>query len=116
MIACYRSFNLFSDNVYAVTYGLMYVAWLTLIFRPFAERAKWLNLIPLLQMVFDWLENIQMVRLANSALAGEAFSSMNVPLASAFSMAKWVCSGTIFALILIGVELRIASTVRGART
>ena len=116
MIDCYRSFNLISDNVFAATYGLMYVAWLSLIFRPFAERAKWLNLVPLIQMVFDWLENVQMAQLAGSALAGEAFSATNVQLASAFSMVKWVSSGTVFVLILIGVGIRVAVAVRGDRT
>lgn len=116
MLGCYRTFNLVWDNLYAVLYGVMYVAWISLLFKPLASRAQLLNLVPLLQVVFDWLENLQLVRLTNAWLGGNSLSSSDVQLASIFSIAKWASSIVVFVIIIIGIVIRMRRFVIASRS
>ena len=112
MVVCYRQFNAIWDNLFALLYGLMYVAWVSFLFKPHAAKVKWLNLLPALQTVCDWVENLTLVELADAFLAGEALSTVAVNLASSASMAKWVISSLVFGLILIGIAWRIVSALK----
>lgn len=112
MINCYQSFNLLWDNIFAILYGLMYVAWVSFILKPFQNSAKLLNLLPFLQTIFDWVENLQLVKISSSHLAGEQISAFNVYIASAASMLKWVISTLVFVAILVGISFRIMDAVK----
>ena len=65
------------------------------------------NLIPLVQVLFDWLENYTLGFLAQQYLVDGTISSSIADLASAFCMIKWAFSGLTYALILVGVILLI---------
>jgi hypothetical protein len=111
MIRAYINFNQVWDAFFGLTYGLMYVVWVSVLFKPFSHKVGILNLFPLVQVVFDWLENYELALLANQYLADGMISSSNAQLASVFSMIKWACSGLTFALILIGIVLVIARKI-----
>ncbi|MDP4964064.1 MAG: hypothetical protein NWQ55_03255 [Salibacteraceae bacterium] len=112
MINAYIDFNQIWDTIFALTYGLMYVAWVSVLFKPFSAKASLINLFPLAQVVFDWLENFQLASLANQFLANGDISTSQAQAASVFSMIKWACSGLTFILLLVGIILAIARAIR----
>jgi hypothetical protein len=116
MINAYIDFNQVWDTFFGMIYGLMYVVWVSVLFKPFSQKAGSLNLFPLTQVLFDWLENYELGLLANQYLADGVISSSNAQLASAFSMIKWACSGLTYALILVGIILVIARAIMNKKT
>ncbi|MDP5172220.1 MAG: hypothetical protein NWR72_18395 [Bacteroidia bacterium] len=112
MIARYQAFNAIWDNLFALLYGLMYVAWVSYLLKPFQAKFKMLNLLPLVQVVFDWLENYELASIARAFLAGESISTTAVELASIFSMVKWVASMLVFAIIILGIGMRIRALIK----
>ncbi|WP_235296535.1 hypothetical protein [Portibacter marinus] len=112
MLECFRTFHHIWDNVFAVFYGLMNVAWLSLLFRPSSSKFKAANLIPFLQTIFDWLENYQLSGLAFTILTDEGITQTGVQVASVFNMTKWVIYGVFFLLILLGLTLRIRRFIK----
>jgi hypothetical protein len=112
MIESFKAFNLIWDNVFALLYGFMYAIWLSLVYKPFAQKVKLLNLLPFMQMLFDWLENSAMVVFSNTVQQGEQISETQVQIASFFSMGKWTCSGLVFLLLFIGVVWRMVQRVK----
>ena len=112
MIEAYINFNQIWDTVFGLIYGLMYVVWVSVLFKPFSKKVGVLNLFPFIQVLFDWLENYTLAAVANQYLADGVFSSVNAKLASIFSIFKWVCSGLTLTLILIGAILMIAQAIK----
>lgn len=115
MIKAYINFNQIWDTLFGLIYGLMYVIWVSVLFKSFIHKAGILNLFPFIQVLFDWLENYTLAALANQYLADGVFSSVNAKLASIFSIFKWVCSGLTLTLILIGGILMIAQAIKNKR-
>ena len=112
MIEAYINFNQIWDTLFGLIYGLMYVVWVSVLFKPFSKKVGVLNLFPFIQVLFDWLENYTLAAVANQYLADGVFSSVNAKLASIFSIFKWVCSGLTLTLILIGAILMIAQAIK----
>ena len=108
MIEAYIRFNQIWDTLFGLTYGLMYVVWVSVLFKPLAHKTGLLNLLPLVQVLFDWLENYQLAVIAKQYLADGLIASSNAQLASVFSMIKWACSGLTYLLILVGIVMLIA--------
>ena len=115
MVEAYISFNQIWDTLFGLIYGLMYVIWVSVLFKSFSHKAGILNLFPFIQVLFDWLENYTLAALANQYLADGVFSSVNAKLASIFSIFKWVFSGLTLTLILIGGILMIAQAIKNKR-
>ena len=69
MIRSYISFNLVWDSLFALVYGLMYISGLSVLCRPVAHKTRLVNLLPALQVLFDWLENMVLAFLANQFVA-----------------------------------------------
>ena len=115
MIHAYIDFNMIWDNIFALLYGLMYVLWISLLFKPYSAKAKWLNLLPFVQTIFDWLENFQLVNIANDFLANVTVSAFNVSLASAFVMTKWIASMLVFTMIIVGIVLKIRNRIQNKK-
>ena len=115
MINAYINFNKVWDTLFGLIYGLMYVVWMSVLFKPFAQKIGYLNLFPFAQVLFDWLENYALASLANQYLVDGLISLPIAKLASVFCMFKWVCSGLIFTLILVGIILRIARVVKNRK-
>jgi len=111
MINAYIDFNQLWDPLFGLMYGFMYVTWVSLVFKPFSQKAGLLNLFPFAQVVFDWLENFEVISLANQYLAEGVISATTSQLASVFSMIKWACSGMTYMLILIGLILLSARAI-----
>tara|TARA_B100000780_G_scaffold67734_1_gene44808 strand:- start:1119 stop:1685 length:567 start_codon:yes stop_codon:yes gene_type:complete len=112
MIEAYINFNQIWDTLFGLIYGLMYVVWVSVLFKPFSHKAGLLNLFPVIQVIFDWLENYALAALANQYLADGVFSSVTAKLASVFSVVKWVCSGLTLTLVLIGAILIITRAIK----
>lgn len=111
-IECYVELNLIWDNIFAILYGLMYIFWTSLALKPYAAKAKLLNLVPAVQVIFDWLENFSLISIANTYLTEHQIPASEVSLASVFTMIKWSCFVLVFALIIIGVVLRIIKYIK----
>ena len=111
MVTAYITFNQVWDVLFGVIYGLMYVVWVSVLFKPICDKAGRLNLVPVLQVIFDWLENYELALLAHQYLSDGMISASNANLASVFSMLKWACSGLTYTLILIGIILMIMRAV-----
>ena len=112
MITAYITFNQVWDLLFGVIYGLMYVVWVSVLLKPLSHKVGGLNLVPFLQVLFDWLENYQLALLANQYLNDGMISPANAQLASVFSMFKWACASLTYILILIGIILMIRRAVK----
>ena len=115
MIIAYINFNKVWDTLFGLIYGLMYVVWMSVLFKPYAQKVGFLNLFPFAQVFFDWLENYALASLANQYLVDGLISSPIAKLASVFCMLKWVCSGFTFTLIFVGIILMIAQAIKNRK-
>ena len=115
MINAYINFNKVWDTLFGLIYGLMYVVWMSVLFKPYAQKVGFLNLFPFSQVLFDWFENYALASLANQYLVDGVISSPIAKLASVFCMFKWVCSGFTFTLILVGIILIIAQAIKNRK-
>jgi hypothetical protein len=113
MISAYINFNLVWDNLFGLIYGVMYVIWVSLVFKPYSQRFGVLNLLPLAQVVFDWLENAALASLSNQYLEDGTISSSISLIASTASTIKWVLSLLVYGVILVGILMRIARAIKG---
>ena len=116
MLHNYVEFNTIWDNIFPLLYGLVYVVWLSLIFKPISNKMKLFNLFPFVQTICDWGENFCLVDIANSVISGQGISAETVQVASVFSITKWSVSGIVFLAIGIGIILRIAWAIKGKKS
>ena len=107
MITSYIEFNQVWDFIFAIIYGVMYVIWLSIIYKSYSKKNWLVNLIPLIQVIFDWVENFSIASLARDYLLDGAISSSTVTLASTSSIIKWIVSLFVYLLILYGIILRL---------
>ena len=107
MITAYITFNQVWDVLFGLIYGLMYIVWVSVLFKPLSQKAGRLNLVPFLQVIFDWLENYELALLSKQYLADGMISMSNAQLASVFSVIKWGCSGLTYILIFTGIVLMV---------
>ena len=107
MITAYITFNQVWDVLFGLIYGLMYIVWVSVLFKPLSQKAGRLNLVPFLQVIFDWLENYELALLSKQYLADGIISMSNAQLASVFSVIKWGCSGLTYILIFTGIVLMV---------
>jgi hypothetical protein len=107
MIDAYINFNQVWDTLFGLIYGLMNVVWVSVLYKPFFDKVGSINLIPLVQVLFDWLENYTLGTLAQQYSVDGTITSSTAELASAFCMIKWTCSGLTYILILVGIILLI---------
>jgi hypothetical protein len=112
MINAYINFNQVWDSLFGLIYGVMYVVWVSVVFKSHSQRAGILNLLPFGQVVFDWLENASLAALSNQYLAEGTISSSTALLASIFSTTKWVFSLLVYVLILVGIVMRIVRALK----
>ena len=74
-ITAYIAFNQVWDSLFGVIYGVMYVVWVSMVFKPYSLKVGLLNLLPFGQVLFDWLENFSLASLSNQYLADGTISS-----------------------------------------
>jgi len=115
MILGYIASNQIWDTLFALIYGVMYVVWLSVLFRPFAQRVAWLNLLPFGQVIFDWLENFALASLSSQYLTDGVVSSSLAQLASVSAMIKWVFSGVVTLSIAVGIVARVTRAIKNRK-
>ena len=112
MINAYINFNQVWDSLFALIYGVMYVAWVSILFKPYSQKFGVLNLLPFGQVLFDWLENFALAALSNQYLADGTISSSTALLASTSSTIKWILSLLVYGVILVGIVMRIVGALK----
>ena len=115
MIDAYIGFNQIWDTLFGLIYGLMYVIWVSVLFKPYSHKFGILNLLPFGQVVFDWVENFALAALSNQYLADGSISSSTALLASTASAIKWAFSLLVYLVILVGIVMRISRAVKRRR-
>lgn len=103
MVFAYINFNLIWDTIFALIYGIMYIVWLSVLLKASAGKFGIINLIPFLQVIFDWLENYSLGYLAEQYLINGTITPYIAKLSSYFVMIKWVCSGLTYFVIILGI-------------
>ena len=116
MINAYINFNQVWDSLFALIYGVMYVAWVSILFKPYSQKIALLNLLPFGQVFFDWLENFALATLSKQYLADGTISSSTSLLASTSSTIKWIFSLLVYGVILVGAVMRIAGALKKRST
>jgi hypothetical protein len=90
----------------------MYVAWVSILFKPYSKKVGVLNLLPFAQVLFDWLENFSLAALSKQYLADGSISSSTALIASTSSSIKWVFSLLVYGVILVGIVMRIVGAMK----
>jgi hypothetical protein len=112
MINDYIDFNQVWDSLFALIYGVMYVVWVSILFKPYSKKVGVLNLLPFGQVLFDWLENFALATLSKQYLADGTISSSTALFASTASSIKWVFSLLVYGVILVGIVMRILGALK----
>ena len=112
MIDAYINFNQVWDSLFALIYGVMYVAWVSILFKPYSKKVGVLNLLPFAQVLFDWLENFSLAALSKQYLADGTISSSTALIASTSSSIKWVFSLLVYGVILVGIVMRVVGALK----
>jgi len=115
IILAYIEFNQVWDTLFGLIYGVMYVVWVSVLFKPYSQKVGILNLIPFGQVIFDWVENFALSALSSQYLADGTISSSVALLASTSSAIKWGFSLLVYVVIVIGIVMRIAGAVKRRR-
>ena len=105
MISAYIKFNLIWDTLFALIYGVMYTVWISVLLKGSAGKFGMLNLIPFLQVIFDWSENYSLGFLAQQYLMNGTITPYIEKLSSYFVMIKWMFSGLTYLGIILGIVL-----------
>jgi hypothetical protein len=112
MINAYIDFNQVWDSLFALIYGVMYVVFVSILFKASSKKVGVLNLLPFGQVLFDWLENFFLATLSKQYLADGTISSSTSLFASTSSSIKWVFSLLVYGVILVGAVIRIAGALK----
>ena len=112
MINAYINFNQVWDSLFSLIYGVMYVAWVSILFKPYSQKIALLNLLPFGQVFFDWLENFALATLSKQYLADGTISSSTALLASTSSTIKWIFSLLVYGVMLVGIIMRIVGALK----
>ena len=111
-ISAYITFNQVWDSLYGLIYGVMYVAWVSVLLKPYSQKVGMLNLLPFGQVLFDWLENFGVSSLASQYLADGTISSTTAQLASTASSIKWAFALLVYGVILVGIIARTVGALK----
>ena len=112
MILAYIEFNQVWDTLFGLIYGVMYVVWVSVLFKPYSHKVGILNLLPFGQVIFDWAENFALSALSSQYLADGTISSSMALIASTSSAIKWGFSLLVYVVIVVGIVMRIAGAVK----
>jgi hypothetical protein len=103
-LECYEYFLTYWDVVFAALYAIMYAAWINALF----SRRKLLWLTPVIfALTFDWMENYFEIQMILDYLEGNILSEGFIKLGSAVNSLKWICSWTIFIVLIVGTVKKL---------
>lgn len=103
MLSAYINFNLIRDTIFALIYGVMNAVWLSVLLKASARKVGIANLIPFLQVIFDWLEKYSIGYLVEQYLINGTITPNIAKLSSYFVRTKWVCSRLTYLKIILGI-------------
>jgi hypothetical protein len=112
MILAYIEFNQVWDTLFGLIYGVIYVVWVSVLFKPYSQKVGILNLLPFGQVIFDWVENFALSALSSQYLADGTISSSVALLASTSSAIKWGFSLLVYVVIVVGIVMRIVGAAK----
>ena len=94
--------HIITDGLYPIVYFFLFGIILTLIFYKWKIQPyfKWLNVLPLGIIIFDYLENIMIVKML---LISPADIGNLATYCSLFTMIKWFFSGITIIFVLMGL-------------
>ena len=95
------------DILFAILYGAMYVAWISTLFKSMEAKIGKLNLIPLVQVLFDIAENLTLATLCKHYLDAKLIDPNLVKAASLFTVCKWFVAGLVILMIFYGLLLSV---------
>jgi hypothetical protein len=99
--AYYAQTEMTTDVIYPIVYAFLLGIILTLLYRNKAYKPfPWINLLPFIALIFDYLENICIVSLLNNY---PSQSMMMANFCEIFKLLKWLSLGIILILILYGL-------------
>jgi hypothetical protein len=99
--AYYAQTEMTTDVIYPIVYALLFGVILSLLYRNKVYKPfSWINLLPFVALIFDYLENICIV----SLLQNYPSQSLNTAtFCEVFKMLKWIAFGISVVLILYGL-------------
>lgn len=109
-VICYKNLLRVWDSVFPIVYGLMYISWLSLLYKKLGKNGKPLlliNLFPLIPMLADWAENSSELFMISNYTATNEISESAVFLSSLITQIKWSLSSLNYIIILTGITLLI---------
>ncbi len=91
------------DMVYPIVYGLLFMALLANLTYPFSNRqVKWLRFLPLIIMLFDYSENLGVLRMLSDY---PELTADQVRLNSMLTTSKWMFTLlTVTLTIVLGIN------------
>jgi hypothetical protein len=104
------------DLIWPIVYTLFLatsISWIYARAFPPESRWRWVNLVPILGMLFDYMENISTSLVMYRYPAPSTLIGWIAPF---FTAAKWIFVNGSFVVLLIGVLVAFWRTVRGSRT
>ena len=107
-LLCYRQLIALWDNIFPITYSLMYVSWLSYIFKRIPSKGAWpgiINLFPFIPAAMDWIENIFELKLVDYYILNHELIESQVMISSIISQFKWIASYTNYLIIITGVSI-----------
>lgn len=113
-LLCYKELILIWDNIFPILYSLMYVFWLSWIYKRirFNKGKNYIiNIFPFVPAIVDWIENVFELRLVNFFIDNQDLIISHVQISSFISQFKWICSYCNYAIILIGIIILIYQTL-----
>ncbi|MCB0631371.1 MAG: hypothetical protein R2824_31320 [Saprospiraceae bacterium] len=97
--AAYRTIELTADVIYPLIYGLAFALLIAFFWSRIAPRVRWLPLLAVATVLFDYGENAMIITMLNSF---PEQSNLVARLSSIFSLGKWILVFTIMGLALVG--------------
>lgn len=107
----YAQVQMTVDVAYPITYAFLFGIILSLLFRK--KAYAWVNVLPFLTLLFDFIENSQIVLLLYN------FPQQSYPIAvccEIFKLLKWLSVGSFILLILYGLVIKLSNQKSAAKS
>jgi hypothetical protein len=103
----YARTELTTDLIYPIDYAFLFGIMLTLLYRK--RPYVWVNILPFICLLFDYLENINIIILLKTYPDQSLVIAI---LCEIFKLMKWLTFGTSFLLIIFGLVLKLTNLSR----
>lgn len=114
-LICYKNLILIWDNIFPILYGIMYILWISLIYRNIDfkySNFRLLNIFPLFHILMDWTENFAELNLVNQFTVNNSISLVSVKFSSYVSLIKWSSSFITYGILITGLAMIISKKLK----